>query len=151
MDGTALASPSPSHCCQFILVVQSSSLPSHCRCPIVAVVVVVVVDVIVVVAIVVAATIAVDVTFVVVAIVATIPVFGVAAVAVALRCRHCQHCRFVKGVLVVLLGGQSKEFNQTKPRRYHPWHVDGATALGLAVGWPTALLEAWCKSMWGKK
>jgi hypothetical protein len=56
------------------------------------------------------------------------------------RRRHRRHCRFVEGVLVVLLGGQSKEFNQSKPRRYHPWHVDGATALGLAVGWPTALL-----------
>jgi hypothetical protein len=59
-------------------------------------------------------------------------------------CRHCcchrQHCCFVVVVLVVLLGGQSKEFNQSKPRRYYPWHVDGVTALGLAIGWPTALL-----------
>ncbi len=81
MGGTALASPSPSHRRHSILVVPSSSLPSHCCRPIV-VVVIVVVDVIVVV-VDVAATIAVDVTFVVVAIVATIPVVGVAAVAVA--------------------------------------------------------------------
>jgi hypothetical protein len=43
-------------------------------------------------------------------------------------------------VLVVLLGCQSKEFDQSKPRRYHPWHGDGAPPLGFAVGWPTALL-----------
>jgi hypothetical protein len=28
-------------------------------------------------------------------------------------------------VLVVLLGCQSKEFDQSKPRRYRPWHADG--------------------------
>ena len=43
-------------------------------------------------------------------------------------------------VLVVLLGCQSKVFNQTKPRRYRPWHGDGVPPLGFAVGWPTALL-----------
>ncbi len=56
------------------------------------------------------------------------------------RCRYCQYSCFVVVVLVVLLGRQSKEFDQSKPRRYHPWRVDRATALGLAVGWPTALL-----------
>ena len=43
-------------------------------------------------------------------------------------------------VLVVLLGCQSKEFDQSKPRRYRPWHGDGAPPLGFAVGLPTALL-----------
>jgi hypothetical protein len=43
-------------------------------------------------------------------------------------------------VLVVLLGCQSKKFNQTKPRRYRPWHGDWVPPLGFAVGWPTALL-----------
>jgi hypothetical protein len=81
MGGTALASPSPSHRRRSILVVPSSSLPSHhCR-PIV--VVVNVVDVIVVI-VVTAATATVDVTSVVVAIIAAIPVVGVDGVAVAL-------------------------------------------------------------------
>jgi hypothetical protein len=43
-------------------------------------------------------------------------------------------------VLVVCLGCQSKEFDQSKPRRYHPWLGGGAPSLGFAVGWPTALL-----------
>jgi hypothetical protein len=43
-------------------------------------------------------------------------------------------------VLVVLLGCQSKEFDQSKPRQYRPWHGDGAPPLGFAVGWPTELL-----------
>ena len=43
-------------------------------------------------------------------------------------------------VLVVLLGCQSKVFDQSKPRRYRPRHGDGAPPLGFAVGWPTALL-----------
>ena len=43
-------------------------------------------------------------------------------------------------VLVMLLGCQSKEFDQSKPRRYCPWHGDGAPSLRFAVGWPTALL-----------
>ena len=43
-------------------------------------------------------------------------------------------------VLVVLLSCQSKEFDQSKPRRYHPWHGDGSPPLGFSVGWLTALL-----------
>ena len=43
-------------------------------------------------------------------------------------------------MLVVLLNCQSKEFDQSKPGRYRPWHGDGEPPLGFAVGWPTALL-----------
>jgi hypothetical protein len=38
----------------------------------------------------------------------------------------------VVAVLVVLLGCQSKEFDQSKPRRYCSWHGDGAPPLGFA-------------------
>jgi len=62
-------------------------------------------------------------------------------------------------VLVVLLGCQSKEFDQSKPRRYRPWHGDGAPPLGFAVGLPAALLGrhlvkdvvlseiSWCRAL----
>jgi hypothetical protein len=143
MGGTALASALPSHRCRSIVVVSLSLSPSH-RChPIVVIVVVVIVVIdIIVVIVIVAAAIAIHVTFIVVAIVAAIPVFGVAAIAVAV-------VAVIVNIIALSLScssyylavnGQSKEFDQSKPRRYHPWHVDGRTALGLAIGWPMVLL-----------
>ena len=109
-----------------IVLAPSSSLPSHHCCPIV-VVVVVVVDVIVVV-VVIATAIAVHITIVVVAIVAAILVVSVAAIAVAV-------VAVIVAIVALLLLCSSYSLavnpSQRKPRRYHPWHVDGGTALGL--------------------
>ncbi len=50
------------------------------------------------------------------------------------------HHHFIIVVLGVLLGGQSEEFDQIKPRWYRQWHGDGVPDLELAVGWPPVLL-----------
>ncbi len=50
----------------------------------------------------------------------------------------CQCC-FVIVVLVMLLGGQAEELDQTTPQRHCPWHADGAPTLGLAAWGPAAL------------
>jgi hypothetical protein len=119
-----------------IIVVHSSSLPSHCCRPIVVVVLNDVnVNVVVVVVVLVVTSIAFHFSIVVVAIAAII-VLVVVVVAVA----SSSTSSLIDVVLVVLLGCQSKEFDQSKPRRYRSWHGDGVPPLGFAVGLPMALL-----------
>ena len=119
-----------------IVVIHSSSSPSHHRHPIVVVVLDDVnVDAIVIIVVVVVTAVVFHFPIVVVAI-ATILLLA----SLSLLSPLSSTSSLVVVVLVVLLGCQSKEFDRSKPRRYRPWHGDGAPPLGFAVGWPTALL-----------
>jgi hypothetical protein len=40
---------------------------------------------------------------------------------------------FVIVVVIMLLGSQSEELDQTTPQRHCPWHADGAPTLGSAA------------------
>jgi hypothetical protein len=42
-----------------------------------------------------------------------------------------RQCCFTIVLVVVLLGGQLEELDQTMPQRHCPWHADGAPTLGL--------------------
>jgi hypothetical protein len=130
MGGTALASPLPSHRCRSILVIPSSSLPLHCRRPIVVVVVIVVYVIVVVV--VVAATIAVDVTFVIDAVAAAIPVVGVAAVAVAVAAVIVDIVALLKACSSYSLAVNPR--NSTKASQGGITH--GMLMERLPLGWP---------------
>ncbi len=50
-------------------------------------------------------------------------------------------CCFVIVAVVVLLGSQSEELDQTTPQRHCPWHADGTPTLGLAARGPAALTQ----------
>ncbi len=54
----------------------------------------------------------------------------------SLPCRHCRHCQrwFVIIIVVLLLGSRLEEMDKTKSQRHCPWHAEGLTALGLAMG-----------------
>ncbi len=49
-----------------------------------------------------------------------------------------QRC-FIIVIVVVLLGSQLEDLDQTIPQRHCPWHADGAPTLGLAVQGPPVL------------
>jgi hypothetical protein len=112
-----------------IVVINSSSSPSHRRRPIVVVVLDNVnVDVVEYDVVVVVTAVVFHLPIVVVAIAAII-VVGIVVFAVAVTIDIVAHRRRA-----------CRASWLSKPRRYRPWHGDGAPPLGFAVGLPTALL-----------